>query len=141
MKIGFELVLFIVLLNVVSTVVYQVAVPGTEYAVIQQSGSQSNATQMESEFNATTMLGRWKSNFFESLPFVGILFSMVFMMWDVISVVVNGFPALIQSFGYLIGDPVARAAFDIIMTVFRLGFAAIIFFWIFEIATGRPVME
>ena len=141
MKIGFELVLFIVLLNVVSTVVYQVAVPGTEYAVIQQSGSQSNATQMESEFNATTMLGRWKSNPLESLPFVGILFSMVFMMWDVISVVVNGFPALIQSFGYLIGDPVARAAFDVIMTVIRVGFVAIIFFWIFEIATGRPVME
>lgn len=141
MRIGFSVVLFVLILNLVSVMVYELNMPGTAYSSILYLGSEANATEFETEFNATTLLDRWTATPFSGVPIFGDIFSGIYLLWNAIESVVMGFPAMVERMSYAIPDASARGSLTTIMYVIRAVFSFVVFGWLFQLITGRKVSE
>lgn len=141
MKIGFKAVLFLLILNLVSTMVYAIQIPGTTYTGILYGGSQANATEYAEEFNTTTLLDRWTATPFSGIPIFGDIFSGIMLLFNAIRSIIVGFPDLINSIAYSIVDTTARNAVLTVNYVIYAVFAFITFLWMFQLITGRKVSD
>ncbi len=141
MRIGFQVIFYLMLLNLVSTLVYAINVPGTEYTIVTQTGSQANATEIEQKFNATTLLDRWGATPFSGVPVFGDIFSGIYLVFNAISWVIAGFPLLLQTYVDLIPDSATRTTLSLINAVVIAVCTFIVFMWLFQLISGRRVTE
>ena len=136
MRIGFQVVLFILILNLTTGLMYQTSVPGTAYSnVLTGTPSSENITE---RFNASSLINPEPSM---TITFVGHLLAALNAMWMAIRMVVVGFPDMLAQIAGSIPDPSARATFTSISYVLYGVFSIIIFMWVFQLVTGRQVED
>ena len=139
MRIGFQVILYILILNLVSTLIYALQIPGTAYSQVIQTGSEAEALDLAAKFNSTSLLDQWMYTPL-TVDWLGI-FTFVNLLYNTIRCVLVGFPDLINSYAYAIPDATARGSVLLINYVIYAVESFIIFLWIFQIVTGRRVSE
>ena len=139
MKIGFQIVLFLLILNIVSGLAFQLNVPGTQYShAIPGTGDPED---YEDRFNAGKMLNETQPGAWAEFPFLGNVFGTIMMLWNGLNFIIMGFPALLERYAGFIPEVGGRTAFSAITLVLRAIFSFVIFGWIFQILTGRETQE
>lgn len=139
MKIGFQIVLFLLALNIVSGLIFTLNVPGTEYShAVTGTG---DAEDYEDRFDAGEMLNETQPGVWANIPFLGNIYGTIMMLWNGLNFVIMGFPALLQQYAGFIPDVAGRNAFTAITLVLRAIFSFVIFGWIFQIITGRQTED
>lgn len=135
MRIQFQILLFILCLNLATGLVISLSLPGTEYV---QSQSPGEPTDYESHFNATDIGEKWQypSNF--GLPFFGDIIGGFTFLFQNVHFLIDGFPILLTwvSDSY-ITDASGRNAFSIIANVLRAIYAVLMSMWFIEYIGGR----
>jgi len=137
MKIGFQVVLFILLFNMVCGFIYTIGVPGTEYSNIL--GGAGNSTDYEERFNATEFMKKVEPEASETFTFVGQVWSGLQLLFNAITFVIAGFPLMLIGISGQIGDPAAKLAFDSFAAIITATTYFIVFLWLYQLLTGRSV--
>lgn len=134
MKTQFQILLFIVCLNLATGMAIALALPGTGYV---QASSPSNASEYEEHFNATDLADRWGSDRL-GIPVIGDIFSGFFLLFQNIQYLLDGFPMFLTwiSDTYII-DATARTSFAIIANVLRAVYAILMSILVIEFISGR----
>lgn len=139
MKIGFQLVLYLLCLNLACGLCYTLGIAGTSYSnPVIGSG---NATDYQNRFDPDRIMNQTQPNIISEFPFLGGVYGGLMMFWNAISFIILGFPRLLYSFSGAIQDPIAKAAYNIICDVLV---AVCMFIWVgflFQIITGRQVQD
>lgn len=143
MRIGFKLILFMIILNLVSTMVVAIQMPGTTYSGGLYIGTGANATQYETEYNATNMMSNWAAPISPSygIPLYGDIYGMVIMFFNMVKGVVDGFPTLLTQSINAIPDASARASANQLVWVIRGVYAFIIVAFFVQFISGRKISE
>jgi len=135
MRLQFQILLYIVCLNLTTGMVIALGLPGTEYV---QAQNPSNATQYEEHFNATDLAQRWRSQGDWGIPIVGDIFSAFELLIRNIQYLLDGFPMFLQWISdTYIADANARTSFFIISNVLRAIFAILMSMLLIEFISGR----
>jgi hypothetical protein len=138
-KVGFQIVLFIIILNLVSGLIYQEQVAGTQNANFLQSND--NGTSYQNQFNPSAMVNATTtSSSWISIPFASWVMQIaqaVITLWNAITVVVTGFPHVLSNIADMIPDTNGQSTFNAIATVIIGIESFLAFMWIFEVVTGR----
>lgn len=136
MRVQYELLLWIFIINLTVGLVIILAFPGTEY--VSPSGTGVNATDYEAHFNSSEIIRGWGATPFSGIPVIGDIFS--------------GFNFLVQDFGYLIDglptlltylrntyitDSTGMTVFDIIANTLRAVYALLMCVFLIEFFSGR----
>lgn len=139
MKIGFQVILYILILNMVSALMYQTSVAGTSQSDIL--AGTPNATNITSAFNTSDFMSESRSFISEFLTFTGHIWGALNTVYLAVRMVLFGFPDMLNQIGYQINNPSARLAFTSFSYLLYAVFSIVIFIWFFEILTGREVQE
>lgn len=139
MKIQFQILLFLVCLNLGIGLVFTLGLPGTEYV---GGGMPENPAQSpgnyESHFNATDMAGKWSANPLQGVPIIGDIYSAFQFFVVNWRFLIDGFPTFITWVGdMLIVDAGAKWAFIIFANVLRAIYAILMFVFFVEFIGGR----
>lgn len=139
MKLQFQILLFIMCLNLATGLVIALSLPGTEYVQAQNPGT---ATDYESTFNATEVGGSWGATPFYGIPVIGDIFAGFQFLFTHISFLIDGFPEFLTwiSDSY-ITDASGRVAFTVITNALRAVYAVLICFWFIEYIGGRYFVD
>ncbi len=139
MKVGFQIVLFIIILNLISGLLYQEQVAGTPNANILQSND--TGTSYADQFNPGTMVNATtSSSSWIQIPFASWVMQIaqaVTTLWNGIQVVILGFPHMLYNIAAMIPDASGRDTFNAIALVIIGIETFCVFIWIFEVVTGR----
>lgn len=140
MRIQFQIILFIICLNVATGLVMNLALPGSAYSYAPGSGS--NGSELEDRWNSTALADEWQANPFEGIPVVGDIFRAFYLFFNMIRYVIDGFPMLLQwiSDAY-ITDAAARTAFVTISYALRGIFAVMMSIMVIEFISGRRMPD
>lgn len=141
MRIGFQVIFYLICLNLVSTLVYTINIPGSSTAALTQVGTQANATEVEENFNATTLLDKWTATPFSGIPVFGDIFSGVYLMFNAVSWAIAGFPLLLQGYVNLIPDSGTRTVLTAIDAVLIAVCSFVVFMWLGQLISGRRISE
>jgi len=139
MKLGFKIVIYILILNVVSGLVYSLSVPGTQYSY-SMTGT-GNAAEYEQRLNATEFMEKQQPGIIAELPFLGNIYGTIMMLWNALKFVIVGFPLMLSQLGGFIPDEAGRTSYGYICGVIGAVFSLIIFGWLFQIITGRQTED
>ena len=125
-----------VCLNLGTAAVVALALPGTTYfAPIPTGGEEED---YEATWNATQMLYAWPATPFSGIPILGDIFSGIFLVWNQVQLLVDGFPRFL---GWIcdnyIRDADGLAAFTVVMWMLRAMFAIVLTWFVVELITGR----
>jgi hypothetical protein len=137
MRIGFQLVLYILILNLISGMMYALNVPGTERSNILTGTG--NVTEYQERFNPGEFLNATEPEASTTFTFIGHIWNGLNVIWSAIRFTVFGFPTMLQGIGSQIQDPAAAAAFTNIANVLYAIFSFIIMMWLYQLLTGRNV--
>jgi hypothetical protein len=139
MKIQYELLLGIFIINLGVGVVMGLALPGTAYVAAGPAGV--NATQYEQQFNSSD-IARWKGSPFSGIPVIGDIFAGFNYLWQNIQYLVDGLPKFLDFIktSYIV-DPTAQLAFDIIENAIRAIYALLIVIFLIEFISGRYISD
>lgn len=139
MRLQFQILLFILCLNLATGLVIALSLPGTEYVQAQSPGS---ATDYESTFNATEIGGSWGATPFYGIPVIGDIFAGFQFLFTHIHFLIDGFPMFLTwiSDSYLT-DAGGRTAFNIIANSLRAVYAVLMCMWFIEYIGGRYFTE
>jgi len=139
MRLQFQILLFILCLNLATGLVISLSLPGTEYV---QAQNPSNATDYESTFNATEIGGSWGATPFYGIPVIGDIFAGFQFLFTHIHFLIDGFPMFLTwiSDSYLT-DAGGRTAFNIIANSLRAVYAVLMCMWFIEYIGGRYFTE
>lgn len=139
MKLGFKLVIYILILNIVSGLVYSLTVPGSSYSYAMTGTG--NTTEYEQRLNSTEFMEKQQPGIISQLPFLGNIYGTIMMLWNAIKFVIIGFPLMLAQLGGFITDESGRTAYNIICGAIGAVFSLIIFGWLFQIITGRQTED
>lgn len=140
MKLQFQILIFMVILNVVTGVVIALELPATAFS--QPLDGSGDVDDYEGRFNATDIADRWSSNPFSGIPVVGDIFGGLYLFFDQIRFLIDGFPMFLDwvSYSYLT-DVSGQTAFNHIANVFRIIYAVVIAVFMIEFITGRIMTD
>lgn len=137
MRIGFQLVMFVLILNLTCDLMYIVSVPGTAYSdVLTGTGTPA---EYQERFNASTFMNRTQPQASITFVYLGHIWSGLQLVWNAIRFTVFGFPTMLQQIGSQVSDPSAKVAYTAISGVLYAVFSVIIFMWLYQLFTGREV--
>lgn len=139
MKVQFQILLFMICLNLSVGLVLALELPGTEYVEMHPS---TNTTDYESHFNATQIAEDWGATPFAGIPVIGDIFSGFQFLYRNFQYLVDGFPMFLDwvSFSF-IGDADARASFLLIQWALRGVYAVSISIFVIEFISGRYMTD
>lgn len=134
MKLQFQILLFIVCLNLATGMVIALGLPGTDYV---QASNPSNVSEYESHFNATEIAEGWGASDI-GIPVVGDIFSGFQFLFRNIQYLIDGFPLFLTwiSDTYII-DATTKTSFAIITNVMRAIYAILMSMLLIEFISGR----
>ena len=136
MRVQWEILLFLFVLNLVVGLVVVLQVPGTAYANPATTGV--NATEYEGHFNATEVAQSWSATPFSGIPIIGDIFGGFNFLITTLGYLIDGFPVLLTWIkDSYITDVTAQIAFDIIANVLRAVYALLATIFIIEFISGR----
>lgn len=136
MRVQWEIMLFIICLNLSIGAVIALEVPGTEYVKAAYNGM--TIDEYETNFNATELAIGWQSSPFSGIPMVGDIFAGFNFLWQNIAYLVDGFPALLNYLDYtFITTEEGHLAFLIIQMILRALYAILVSMFVIEFISGR----
>lgn len=139
MRIGFRVVLYILLLNLTCGLLYVAAVPGTlQSQILVGTGDPQEYSE---RFNASEFMNQTSPGLSSILTYAGHIWSALTVAWNAMRFTVLGFPTMLQQIAGNIADASARATFLNISYVLEAVFGFVIFMWLFELVTGRSVED
>lgn len=143
MKIGFQIIMFILILNLVAGLMNSqyINVPGSEYASgLDEELTGSNSTNYIGTFNASDLMQDQQPGIIESLPYLGNVYAFFMAMWNAITMIIDGFPQMLTQLGstFELGIQ-GQSVFDSIANVVRAIFGFVIFMWLVQLVTGRDM--
>lgn len=140
MKVQWEILLFLFVLNLVVGLAVVLQVPGTAYANPATSGV--NATEYEGHFNATEVAEGWSATPFSGIPIIGDIFGGFNFLFTTVGYLIDGFPVFLTWIkDSYITDYAAQVAFDIIANVLRAIYALLMTIFIIEFISGRILSD
>lgn len=135
MKLQFQILIFVLCLNLATGLVIALNLAGTEYV---QAQNPTNATDYESTFNATDIGGSWGATPFLGIPVIGDIFAGFQFLFTHIQFLIDGFPMFLTWIGdTYITDAGGRTSFTIIANAFRAIYAVLMAMWFIEYIGGR----
>ena len=143
MRVQFQLLIFIVCINLATGMVIALNLPGTAYSKAIQ-GTPGDVTDYEERFNATEIAEKWKpGGVLGYIPLVGDLLSgFYFFVTDVLPYMLDGFPKLLTWIGNsYITNASGRTAFFIIANVLRAIYAIMLTIFVIEFISGRRMPD
>jgi hypothetical protein len=139
MRVQWELLLGLFIINLSVGVVIGIAAPGTGYVA---SGPAVNATEYEQHFNGTALANGWTGTPFSGIPVIGDIFSGLGFLWQNIQYIVDGLPMFLNWIkDSYITDPDGQLAFDVISNAIRAVYALLIAIFVIEFISGRYISD
>lgn len=139
MKTQFQILVFIVCLNLATGMAISLGVAGTEYV---QATNPSNGTDYEEHFNATDIADRWSATPFSGIPVIGDIFSGFNFLFQNIQYLLDGFPMLLNWLAdTYITDATARTNFSYITNALRALYAILMSIFVIEFISGRYMVD
>lgn len=140
MRTQWELLLGLFIINLSVGVVMGLALPGT--AFVHSSGSITNATQYEQQFNASK-IEQWggNGNPLQGIPVIGDIFGGFIFLTQNIQFLIDGLPSLLTFIEHSYIDPNAWWAFDVLANALRAIYAFLIVMFLIEFISGRIFTE
>lgn len=136
MRVQWEILLFLLVLNIVIGLCIALQVPSTMY--ITPFAKTVNATEYEAYYNATQIAKNWKATPFSGIPVIGDIFGGFGFLWQTLGYMLDGFPTLITWIGdSFITNPEGQTAFWILANMLRAIQAILITMFIIEFISGR----
>ena len=140
MRVAWQLLLGLFIINLSIGVVMQLALPGTGYVA---SGDVVNASQYEQQFNASK-IEKWggNGNPLQGIPVVGDIFGGFFYLTSNIKFLIDGLPSLLTYIEHAyITDPSGQLAFEVIANALRAIYAFLVAMFLIEFISGRYFTE
>lgn len=139
MKVGFQLVLFLLCLNLVAGLLYTINAPGTSYS--NPVTGVGNASDYEARFNPEEMMNKTQPDIIGDFPYLGNIYGTLMYLWNAINFIIMGFPALLEQYAGLIPLGTGRTVYTALTLVLRAIFMFIILGWLFQVFTGRQTQD
>lgn len=139
MRLQFQILLFILCLNLATGLVIGLQLAGTEYV---QAQNPTDATDYETTFNSTEIAQSWGATPFQGIPVIGDIFAGFQFLFQNIHFLIDGFPVFLTwiSDSY-ITDASGRTAFNIMANSLRAVYAVLMCLWFIEYIGGRVITE
>ena len=139
MKVQYQIILFVICLNLAFGLAFELGLPGTEYS---QGQTPISAQEYQETFNATEVGKGWASNPFLGIPVIGDIFGGFQFLYKHIHFFIDGFGMFLNFVGdtFLV-DSAGRAAFMLIADGFRALWAFLLVFLFIEFISGRYFSE
>lgn len=136
MKVQWEILLFLVILNLVVGVVIALNVPGSYYT--SPMTESPSASDYEAHFNATQIATSWSATPFSGIPVIGDIFGGFNFLWQMFGYILDGFPTLLTwvSDSYITTAD-GQTAFWVLANVIRAIEAMLISAFLIEFISGR----
>jgi len=139
MRTQFQILLFIVCLNLATGLVIELSLPGTAYT---SPFSGTSSTDYESHFNATEVASGWAATPYSGIPVIGDIFSAFNMLVRGITYMIAGFPLFLVWVGdAFITDATAMGSYNVIKGVLIAMFSLTMFWFFIEYISGRYVSD
>jgi hypothetical protein len=136
LKVQWEILLFVLCLNLAIGVAITLNLPGTNYVRAAYDGV--NATEYEEHFNSTEIATGWQGSPFSGIPMIGDIFAGFNFLWQNIVYLVDGFPALLTYIDNSFVTTVeGHVAFLVVINALRAVYAALIALFLIEFISGR----
>lgn len=146
MRVQFQLLIFIICLNLATGMVMALTLPGTAYTTAIEGTPGGNITDYEERFNATEISTEWKpGGVLDYIPLIGDLLSgFYFFVTDILPFMLDGFPMLLTWIAntYIAERDVASySAFTVIANVLRAVYAVMLAIFVIEFISGRRLPD
>lgn len=136
MRVQWELLLGIFIINLAVGIVIGLALPGTAYVSATSTGV--NATEYESHFNSTAITKGWDATPLIGIPIVGDIYAGFDFLYQNLQYIVDGLPKfLLWIEDSYITDPSAQVAFQVIANALRAVYALLVALFLIEFISGR----
>jgi len=138
MKVQFQIIFFILCLNLSMYLVHQLGIAGTQNMPATETISPE---QIKSKYDMKNMTENWQPSI-NIVPIIGDIFSAAQTLFTHIYWIVAGFPLFLRSLGDMfITDPAAHTAYNYITGAIEALFIFLMSFWIIEFIGGRLFTE
>ena len=135
MRVQWELLLGLFIINLSIGVVMGLALPGTAYVAVP---SGVNATEYEQHFNSSEIATNWGGTPFSGIPVIGDIFAGFSFIYQNIQYLIDGLPKLLlwvqECF---ITDTNGQLAFAVVANALRAIYALLIVMFLIEFISGR----
>jgi hypothetical protein len=141
MRVQWELLLALFIINLSIGLVMGLALPGT--AQVANNQPITNATQYEQQFNSSK-IETWggKGNPLQGIPVIGDIFGGFLFLTQNIQFLIDGLPSLLTYLEHAyITDSSAQLAFEVIANVLRAIYAFLIMIFLIEFISGRYMSD
>lgn len=137
MRIQWQILLYLIILNLSIGLVIGLGVAGTEY--FEPTYSENfDAEAYEEQFNATAVASGWRATPFSGVPIVGDIFAGFNFLWQMLGYMADGLPTLLTWLGNsFISDSSGITAFTLIANALRAVYAILITTFLIEFISGR----
>jgi len=139
LRAGFQIVLFMLCLNLASGLYYQLGIAGSSYS--NPLTGTGNSSDYSSRFDPDKVMNQTQPNISMGLPFLEQTYGALMTLWNSISFIIIGFPQLLWQFGGLISDPTARLGYQAIIGCIGAVESFVIGLWLYQLITGRQVQD
>jgi hypothetical protein len=136
LRIQWELLLGLFIVNLAVGIVMGLSLPGTAYVAGGPSGV--NATDYEAHFNATGIATSWDATPFSGIPVIGDIFAGFSFIYQNIQYLIDGLPKLLDYISQTyIPDGDGQTAFAVIANALRAIYAFLVTVFLIEFISGR----
>lgn len=137
MKIQFQIMLFMICLNLATGMAMELGNLGAVPLGDVQATNPGNSSDYESHFNATEVAKKWTWTDY-GVPILGDIFSAFDIVFRTIEYVIAGFPLFLMWIGEtFIVDATALLAYNIVVGTLSALFYILMFFYAIEFISGR----
>lgn len=138
MRVQWELLLGLIIINLAVGIVMGLSLPGTAYVVPSGPTGGLNATEYEQHFNSTETVRSWTWTPFSGIPIIGDIFGGLGFLYQNIQYIIDGLPKfLLWIENSYITDASGRLAFEVIANAIRALYAILITMFVIEFISGR----
>ena len=140
MRIQWQLLLGLFLINLSIGLVMGLALPGTAYVASPTTGT--NATEYEQHFNSSQIATSWSATPFSGIPIIGDIFAGFGYIYQNIQYLIDGLPKLLDYINTsYITDANGQTAFLVVANALRAIYALLITVFLIEFISGRILTD
>ena len=133
MKLQYKILIFVLCLNLASTLVLSLSLPGSDY--MSHGSTDVSAQQFEQQFNPDEIAGGWTAS---PSYLVGDVVSAFMFFFQRFHLLIDGFPSLLDWMSHtFIADAAGQAAFNTISLTLRAVFYVLMATMLIEFIGGR----
>jgi hypothetical protein len=130
-----QIILFIICLNVATTLVTQLGIAGTAY--VNPTNTTGPSEDYASRFNASDVAVHWTPTTY-GIPVIGDIFGGFYLFFNTVKFVIAGFPLMLVWIGdtYIV-DAAGKTAYNFLIAAILVPFYVLMAIWVIEFISGR----